>query len=335
MRIGDVDLDEQVLVIAEVGNNHEGDMDLALDLVGLAAASGAGAVKFQTIEPEQLVSPLNTERIAQLERFRLPADAWPRLRDAAAEHGVLFLSTPFDLEAVAMLDALVPAFKVASGDNDFVPLLRAVARTGKPVLLSTGLTDLDGIRQAKSVLDDEWAEAGTDPGLVVLHCVVSYPTEPNDANVAAVATLATLGVTPGYSDHTIGTDAAVLSVALGARVIEKHFTIAKDHSPFRDHQLSADPQELALLVERVRAAELLLGDGVKRVMDVEAGAAAAVRRGIAAAGDLDAGHLLELSDLLWVRPATGLRPGEEGRLLGRRLLRPVRRGESLTAEHVG
>lgn len=329
MRIGDADLERSVLVIAEVGNNHEGDLDLALELVGLAAEAGAGAVKFQTMEPTRLVSPSDVDRIAQLERFRLPADAWQRLRAAADDAGVLFLSTPFDLDAVKTLDPFVPAFKVASGDNDFIALLRAVAQRAKPVLLSAGLADVEGIRRSVEVLQDVWRRLGVDPGLAVLHCVVSYPTAAADANLGALRDLASLGVTLGYSDHTVGTEAAFLSVALGARVIEKHFTIAKDHSSFRDHQLSSDPPELAELVRRVREAELLLGDGVKRVMPVEAEVAARVRRGIAAAADLPSGHVLTEADLTWLRPATGLRPGEEGRLVGRALVRAVRSGDPL------
>lgn len=334
MKIGHHDLDERVLVTAEIGSNHEGSVDLAEELIGLAAAAGADAVKLQTIEPRRLVSYDQTARLEQLERYRLPDEAWPRLRGVADRAGVLFLSTPFSLDAVRLLDPLVPAFKVASGDNDFLALLRAVARTGKPLIVSTGLTDRKGAAAVKAVVEQEWAALGVDPGLVLLHCVVSYPTAAGDANLLALRDLATLGVTIGYSDHTIGVDAAVLSVALGARLIEKHFTIDKAYSGFRDHQLSADPTELAHLVERVRAAEELLGVAAKRVLPVEETVRDAVRRGIASAADLPAGHLVGHEDLMWVRPAGRLRPGQEGELVGRRLRRPVAAGEHLGANDV-
>lgn len=329
MRIGDHDLDDRVFVMAEIGNNHEGSVALAEELIGLAAEAGADAVKLQTIEPELLVSPQETERVAQLTRFRLDDDDWPRLAGVAADAGVAFLSTPFSLPAVAQLDPLVPAFKIASGDNDFVALLEAVARTSKPIVLSTGMSDLAGVERSKAIIDGVWQVAGVDPGLVLVQCTVSYPTAPADANLAALRDLAGVGATLGYSDHTIGVDAAALSVALGARLIEKHFTIDKAYSDFRDHQLSADPPELAELVRRVREAEVLLGPGGKRILDVEAEVAPRVRRGIAAAADLEAGHVLGPDDLTWLRPATGLRPGEEHRLLGHALIRSVRRGDPL------
>lgn len=333
MRIGDWDLDERVLVMAEIGNNHEGSVALAEELIGLAAEAGAGAVKLQTIEPELLVSPQDTDRVAQLQRFRLGDDDWPRLARVAADAGVLFLSTPFSIPAVAQLDPLVPAFKIASADNDFVALLEAVAATRKPVVLSAGMSDLAGVARSQAILEQAWG--GDGPGLVILQCTVSYPTVPADANLAALRQLATLGTTLGYSDHTIGVDAAVLSVALGARLIEKHFTIDKAYSEFRDHQLSADPADLHVLVDRVRAAEELLGSGEKVVLPVESEVAGRVRRGIAAARDLDAGHVLTADDLTWLRPAAGLRPGEEFRLVGRALVVAVRRGDPLGHDAVG
>lgn len=329
MRIGPHDLDERVLVMAEIGNNHEGSVALAEELIGLAAEAGADAVKFQTIDPELLVSPQETERIAQLNRFRLADDVWPRLASVASAAGVLFLSTPFSLPAVARLNPIVEAFKVASGDNDYIALLEEVARAAKPIILSTGMSDLNDVRRAQQVIEGVWDAASVYPGLAILHCTVSYPTISRDAHLGALRDLASLGLTLGYSDHTIGVEAATLSVALGARLIEKHFTIDKAFSDFRDHQLSADPVELAELVRRVRSAEELLGSGPKRVLPVEEAAFAAVRRGAAAAADLPAGHMLRPDDLLWVRPAAGVRPGEEHRVLGRPLLHAVRRGDPL------
>lgn len=334
MRIGSVDLDRDVLVVAEIGNNHEGDFGLAQALIGLAARAGAQAVKFQTIVPERLVGPDQTARLAQLGRYALSPDQHAQLAETASAAGVMFLSTPFDLGSVAMLDPLVPAFKVASGDNDFVPLLERVARTGKPVLLSTGMRDLDGAGAAAGTVRRVWSDLDVDPGLVLLHCVSAYPTAPEDANLRALAALASLGATVGYSDHTLGIGAAPLAVALGARVIEKHFTIAHDHSEFRDHRLSADPGELEALVARVREANAMLGDGRKRVAASEEATAAAARRSIAAARDLPAGHHVAFEDLAWLRPAGGLPPGREGELIGRRLRAAVPAGSRLDLQAV-
>lgn len=334
MKIGSVDLDHDVLVVAEIGNNHEGDVALAERLIGLAAEAGAQAVKFQTIVPERLVGPDQTARLAQLRRFALSPADHARLAAVAARAGVMFLSTPFDVGSVDMLDPLVPAFKIASGDNDFTALIEAVAGKAKPILLSTGMTDLAGAAAAMATVRRVWQARGVDPGLVLLHCVSSYPAAPEDANLRAIPALAALGVTPGYSDHTLGVGAAPVAVALGARVIEKHFTIAHDHSEFRDHKLSATPAELKALVERVREANTLLGDGRKRIMPSEQATAAAARRSVVAARDLPAGHVLAWSDLTWLRPAGGLPPGRESAVLGRRLRQAVGAGARLGADLV-
>jgi len=246
----------------------------------------------------------------------------------------LFLSTPFDIASARFLAPLVPAFKIASGDNNFFPLIDVIARTGKPIILSAGMSELDDIRKTKESIEAVWAETGVSPGLAVLHCVVSYPTAAPDANLAAIRQLASLGVTVGYSDHTLGIDAAVLSVALGARIIEKHFTIDKRHSDFRDHQLSADAADLKELVNRVRQAEQMLGSEAKRILDVEKNLVVAARRSIVAARDLPSGTVLAWGDLEWLRPAGGLPPGSENDLLGRQLVCNVAKGDPIRPEQL-
>lgn len=187
MKIRHIDLEREVLVVAEIGNNHEGDVVLAEELIALAAAAGAQAVKFQTIRPECLVAPDQHARLAQLRKLSLPAEAHARLAARAAKEGVMFLSTPFYLDAVDILNPLVPAFKIASGDNDFVPLLRRVAATGKPVLLSTGMADMEAVRTAVVELERVWLESGEAPGVVLMHCVSAYPTPAAQANLKAIS----------------------------------------------------------------------------------------------------------------------------------------------------
>ncbi|WP_247896136.1 N-acetylneuraminate synthase family protein [Azospirillum brasilense] len=338
MRIGTHDLNERVLVIAEIGNNHEGDFTRAQEMIVRAAEAGADAVKFQTIVPDRLVSATDTARIEQLTRFRFDYDQFARLAETAERAGVIFLSTPFDLESAAALAPLVPAFKVASGDNDFFALLAVVARMGKPVLLSTGMLDLAGVQRAAEHIaaqrPTERPAEKPQAGLVLLHCVAAYPAPVEDANLGALRSMASLGHPVGYSDHTLGIEAAVLSVALGARVIEKHFTLDKTLSTFRDHALSADPSDMAELVRRVREAETLLGDGIKRPATSELANMTAARRAIAAVRDLPAGHVLALEDLTWLRPRRGLEPGRESELIGCRLAVPVARGEAFTLDHM-
>jgi len=334
MKIGNIDLDHEVLVVAEIGNNHEGSYTLAEELIGLAAEAGVGAVKFQTIIPAELVSSDQTERIKQLERFSLGYEQFERLAEVARREGVLFLSTPFDLESARFLEPLVPAYKIASADNTFFPLIEEVAKTGKPVLLSAGLANLDEITYARDFIFEIWNERGIFQELAILHCVTSYPTPNTDANLLAIVKLGKLGVTVGYSDHTLAIEAAVISVALGARIIEKHFTLDKNYSDFRDHKLSADPAELALLVRRVKITEKLLGTGEKAITASEMQIKSQLRRSIAARVNLLQGKRLKWEHLCWVRPGQGIPPGNEEEVLGKVLRRSVTRGELILPEDV-
>ncbi len=327
MRIGGFDTDARVLVIAEIGNNHEGDIATARELVEGAAASGVDAVKFQTFRTDAFVSPSDAERHARMQRFELRPKDFEELAALAHERGLLFLSTPLDLASVEALAPFADALKIASGDVDFFPLLEAVAATGLPAVLSTGQSELDDVERAVTVLGD---------GIAILHCVTSYPAPAAEVNLRAMGVLAERfpHSTIGYSDHTDGLDAGPLAVACGARIVEKHFTLDKGFSDFRDHKLSADPAELRELVVRIRAAETLLGDARKGVQPSEEAARTAVRRSVAAARALPAGHEVTIDDLVWTRPADALRPGEEARVLGLRLRRSVEAGEHLHADDV-
>ena len=324
----------RVLVVAEIGNNHEGDMALAEDLIGRAAEAGADAVKFQTFRAEHYVSPRDAERFARLKGFELTGDEFSRLAKQAHAAGLLFVSTPFDLESARLLGDIADAIKIASGDNTFYPLIEEVAATGKPAMVSAGLAGLDDIRFAARLIQRTWHSAGIDQGLAVLHCVSAYPTPPEQANLAAVPALAQAlpDLVIGYSDHTIGVDAAVVAVALGARVIEKHFTIDTQYSEFRDHQLSADPATFQTMVARIRETEALMGDGAIGAAPCEAPAETALRRSVAAARDLPAGHVVGADDITWVRPGGGIAPGQERLVLGRRLRAAVARGDMVDPE---
>ncbi len=335
MKIGPVDLDREVLIIAEIGNNHEGDFAFARDMIGEAARAGAQAVKFQTIVPDKLVAPSLKEAREMLTKFQFSYEQFADLKKIADDEGVTFLSTPFDIESVQFLDSLVPAFKIASGDNDFWPLIEATARTGKPILLSTGMADLDGIRKARGVIENVWNQNGIQQELIVLHCVSLYPTPPEAANLASIPYLAEqLGLRIGFSDHTLGIDAAVLAVALGAGVIEKHFTLDKNFSDFPDHAISMDPADLKKLTGKIPQARAMLGRRDAFVEESEKEIAKVARRSIAAGRDLKSGAEIRMEDLDWLRPGGGLPPGEEGRVVGKRLTRDVSKGNFLRPEDV-
>lgn len=325
MVIGPFNTRKKVFIIAEIGNNHEGSIDEAKKLIGAAAEAGANAVKFQTIIPDLLVSSDQTDRRNQLSRYAFSKAQFLELKKEADRLAVIFLSTPFDLDSVEFLNPIVPAFKIASGDSNFKALLQKVAETGKPVFVSTGLSSWSEKELIRNFFHQIWGESGKGvPGLSLLHSVVEYPTADDRAALGHLRELVMMkGITPGYSDHTMGLEAAVLAVAMGARIIEKHFTLDKTKISFRDHAISADPSDLKVMVDRIRHVETLLG---APNLDEAPSSAPAARRSAAAGKDLMAGHKLGAEDLVWLRPGTGFSPDSESQLIGRILSRPVRKG---------
>jgi N,N'-diacetyllegionaminate synthase len=321
MRIGPIDTNETVLLVAEIGNNHEGEIKVAKELVVRAAEAGAHAVKFQTYKTERFMGSADAARFERMKRFELTYDQFAELAKDARANGLLFMSTPLDMQSADFLTGIVDAFKIASGDNTFFPLIARVARTGKPMIVAAGLSELDEVKQTVEFVR---SQPGASDELAVLHCVSAYPAPPEQVNLRAIATLdSTLDCTVGYSDHTIGIDAATLAVGLGARVIEKHFTLDHNFSEFRDHQLSANPEELTELARRLREAEKLVGESGKHVQPAEDEGRITMRRSIVASRDLPAGTVLAEEDVMWIRPGGGLAPGKESVLLGRRLLQPL------------
>lgn len=326
MRLGSCDLDARVAVIAEIGNNHEGDLEVARALVDAAAGAGCDAVKLQALVADRLVGPADPARLAQLRSYELGVEGYRDLCRRGRAHGLAVGVTPLDLGMVDALAGEVDFWKVASGDNDHMPLLDRLAVGGIPIVISSGGSDLAGMRAAL-------ARLGAAVDVCLLHCVSAYPTPDDDANLGAIPTLvAALGVTAGYSDHTLGIAAAPLAVALGARVIEKHITLDRSRTTFRDHALSADPADMAALVAAVRTAEAMLGDGDPGVRSSERSSLPGMRRSVAAARDLAAGHRLVAEDLTWLRPGGGMPPGTEGSLLGHALARAVSAGSPFAPE---
>ncbi len=329
LRIGEriIGEDQPTYVIAEIGCNHDGQLERARELVRAAAASGADAVKFQSFTADGL-SRRGEPAHPILEQLAVP-DGWHEaLFEEAARNEIHFLSTPFDEERADLLAQLgVPAFKIASGDLTHHGLLRHVAAFGRPVLLSTGLADRREIHRAVRTL----REAGGHD-LVLLHCVAAYPPRWEELNLRAVATLrAELGPFVGLSDHSPGHEAVVAAVALGARVVEKHVTTDRA-LPGPDHAYALDFDEFAAMVAAVRRTEAALGDGRLGTADCEKDGRLLGRRSVHAAIDLEAG--VELQPTLWriVRPAEGVPADEAEDLVGRRLARAIRSGQPIRRE---
>ena len=330
MQIKTFNTQEKVLVIAEIGNNHEGNFQVAQKLVEQAAECGVGAVKFQTFQTKYFVRPNNPKRYQQLSAFELSPHQFEELQRLATSLGLLFLSTPLDLESAKILKNIVDAYKIASGDNNFYPLIESVCQMGKPVIISSGLSDWEQVNKTITFVKQQWSPQQMATQLALLHCVTSYPVLPENANLASIRFLADrLECTVGYSDHTMGIEAAVLSVALGSRILEKHFTLDKNYSSFRDHQISADPSEMKSLVCRVEQAEKMMGTRDKKIQVVEHDFINSARRAIVAATDLHQGHSLTLKDVTWLRPADGLPPGQENQILGKCLKKDIPAGETI------
>lgn len=328
-----------VFVIAEAGVNHNGDVELARQLVDVAAAASADAVKFQTFRADRVASvhapkaayqvditDAAETQLEMLRRLELSPEDHREIQSHCDELGVIFLSTPFDEESVDLLDSLgMPAFKVGSGEITNLPFLEYVARKGKPVILSTGMADLVEVEEAVRVI----RRVGNEQ-VVLLHCVSNYPANPADANLRAMQTLAAAFGTPvGYSDHTAGVEVALAAVALGAAVIEKHFTIDRGQ-PGPDQRASLEPAELQVLVRGIRIVEAALGSGRKVPAASELSNRTIVRRSVAAASEIPAGTILLRQMLTALRPGSGISPARLDSVVGRRVKHDLRPGQLLS-----
>jgi N,N'-diacetyllegionaminate synthase len=343
VRIGDREVGEgaPVYIIAEAGSNHDRKLDQARRLIDVAAEAGADAVKFQTFIADRIVAETTTrarylddvlpagKTMSDLFReLELPREWHATLFEHATAAGIDFLSTPFDHEAVDLLDDLgVKAFKVASYELWHLPLIADVASRGKPIICSTGMADLGDVQDAV----DTVRGAGNDQ-LILLHCVVNYPPPFEDLNLRAIRTMATAFAVPvGYSDHTPGWTAPVVATSLGASVIEKHFTLSRD-LPGPDHRFALEPDELRSMVQAIRDASAALGDGVKRMAPAEADLYVTARRSLFAARDLPAGTVLSADDVAILRPGTGIAVREIDNVVGRTARRDIGRHEPLAWE---
>ena len=324
-----------ILIIAEAGVNHNGSLAMAKQLADAAKAAGADIVKFQTAKPELVISRLaeyqkaeTGEAESQLEmckRIHLTFDEHARLKEYCDSIGIAYLSTPFDLDSIDFLEQLgTPLWKVPSGEITNLPYLEKIAATKKPVILSTGMSMLSEIEDALSVLED----GGAGP-ITLLHCNTEYPTPIEDANLLAMQDLREqFGLPVGYSDHTAGIEADIAAAALGAVVIEKHFTLDKA-LPGPDHKASLSPEELAAMVAAVRRTELALGDGRKHVTKSEAKNKPIARKSILAKRDIKKGEAFTQENLTVKRPGDGISPMRWYDVLGKTAKRDFAEDEKI------
>jgi N-acetylneuraminate synthase len=322
---------EPTFVIAEAGSNHNGDLETAKELIDVAVEAGADAVKFQTFRAENLyvedsgdVEYLDDNRSIYdiIESMEMPHEWIPTLHDYCVEQDIYFMSTPFDERSVEVLSEYVPAWKVASYTSSHHPFLRSLAASDKPIIMSTGAHELDEVRESVEVLKDANAD-----GLGLLQCVAAYPTPIEDINVRVVETLSEeFGVPAGLSDHTLDpVTAPAAAVALGASVVEKHFTLDKTmEGP--DHEFALEPDELAEMVAAIRDTESALGTNQKTVLDVESELHDKARRAVHAVTDITAGEEFTTENLKVLRPGqqdAGLHPKFYDELLGKAAARDI------------
>ena len=330
---------KHTIIIAEAGVNHNGYMVLAKRLIEEAKSAGADYVKFQTARsPESVTSKFaqmadyqkkNVKKDeSQLEMIRnltLPLSAFSALKDHCDKTGIKFMSTPFDLESVdALMKVGMDYIKVPSGEITNLPYLRKVAQQGLPVIMSTGMCELDEVKAALDILYTN----GLNPGKVsLLHCNTEYPTPFEDVNLKAMLTLKNeFGVKVGYSDHTKGIEVPIAAVAMGAEIIEKHFTLDRT-MPGPDHVASLEPNELKAMVDAIRNIEKAVGEGNKTVSSSERKNIAIARRSIVAAKDIKKGDLLSEDNLTIKRPGNGVSPMRWDEVLGTYAIRDFKEDE--------
>lgn len=318
----------RTLIIAEAGVNHNGDLKLAKRLIDVAAEAGADYVKFQTFKADRQVTRVaykadyqikatdSTEsQHEMLRRLELSAEMHEELIAHCATRKIGFLSTGFDVESVDLLVGLGQnLFKIPSGEITNLPYLRHIGQLGGGVILSTGMATLGEVEGAIEVLE----QAGTPRAkLTVLHCTTEYPTPMNEVNLRAMQSIhAAFGVAVGYSDHTPGIEVAIAAVAMGASVIEKHFTVDRD-LPGPDHKASLEPEELKAMVAAIRNIEIALGDGIKRLTPSEAKNKPVARKSLVAKQRIKAGDVFDAQNITAKRPGTGISPMRWNEVIGR------------------
>lgn len=327
-----------VIIIAEAGVNHNGDYDRAVAMIHAAKAAGADYVKFQTAVPELVISSVAPKAEYQKEttgaeesqlemcrKIHLRLEDYAPLAEICREVGIGFMSTPFDLVSIDCLAPLgMDYWKIPSGEITNLPYLRKIARKGGKVILSTGMSELCEVEAALEVLEDNGIGRAD---VALLHCNTQYPTPMCDVNLRAMEQLAALHPgAVGYSDHTVGIEVPVAAVAMGARIIEKHFTLDRN-LPGPDHKASLEPAELASMVSAIRNIELAIGSGKKHVSDSERPNIVVARKSIVAATDIRKGDLLTENNITVKRPGNGISPMKWDSVLGTAATRDFRADE--------
>lgn len=329
-------------IIAEAGVNHNGDIDIAKQLIDAAYDAGADAVKFQTFKADNLVTKNapkanyqkettgSGSQFGMLKNLELSLGNHVLLKNYCEYKGIMFISTPFDFESVDLLEKVdVPIYKLSSGDLTNIPLLQYAAKCNKPMIISTGMGNLGEVEMAV-----EAVKACENDKIILLHCTSNYPTAYEDVNLNAMITMKNaFKLTVGYSDHTLGIEIPIAAVAMGAKVIEKHFTLDKNmEGP--DHRASLNPQELKIMVKSIRNIEKAFGDGIKRCSVNEENTKMVTRKSIVAARDIKDGESISYNNIAFKRPENGLSPAYVKNIIGKKAIYPIKKDEIITFQNI-
>ena len=330
-------------IIAEAGVNHNGDINVAKELIDEAVLAGVDAIKFQTFITEKLVTGYAQmadyqkqnigsadSQFNMLKKLELSYENFVELKQYCVQKGIMFLSTPFDFESADFLESIgMDAFKISSGDLTNIPFLQHIAKFSKPIILSSGMATLSDIEDAINAIN-----LSGNKQVAVLHCTSNYPAKSENVNLNAMNTIKNaFKVVSGYSDHTVGITIAIAAAAIGANIIEKHFTIDKTmEGP--DHKASLNPLELSEMVRVIRDVEMALGTGIKRYNSSEVDTMKAARKSIVAARDIKKGENIDVIDLDYKRPGTGLSPKSYIDIIGKKSNSDIKMDQQITLNMV-
>jgi len=319
---------KKTFIIAEIGNNHEGNYKNAIKLIDKAKKSGVDAVKFQTFETKNFVNKSEKKRFSRFTNFELSKKNFKKLSIYARKNGLKFISTPLDINSAKYLSNIVDIFKISSGDNNYFELIKTCAKYKKPLIISTGLINLLEINRILKNLKELNFPLKK---LSFLHCVSDYPVQFGEANLLSIRLLKNkLPITIGYSDHVIGDESCIVAVSFGAKIIEKHFTLNNNFSNFRDHKLSLNPDDMKKMVMKIRKVESMLGFYKKVISKNELKNFKSMRRSLYFTKDLQKGTILEKKHFKIVRPFNKFGPEDIKNFLGKKLKKNVKDSDIVT-----
>jgi N,N'-diacetyllegionaminate synthase len=331
MQIQNFNTKKKIFLIAEIGNNHEGDFKIAKKLIFLAKKNGADAVKFQYITPSELYTKKDKKSLSKLNRICLNANQFRKLKKYADQLKIFFLCSVFDFNNIKEIYKSLPAVKVPSGDNNNLKIINELLSLKKPVLFSTGMTNLSILKKILKKINKN--KFFNKKNFCLMHCVSNYPLLDSDVNMKALYSLKKLGYEIGYSDHTIGIDACIVAASLGARIIEKHFTLSHNYSSFRDHQLSANPGELSELSKKLARINNILGTEDKVISKNELKNVKSFRRGAYASKDLKIGKKIDFNDIIFLRPEGEINLININDLIGKKLKKKLNKFQEIKKQH--